>query len=131
VEELAVLEDGAVGVGAASASAMTESSCPACARTAAALVRLVNSADGLVSGFFRSVLGGAWCACWSTLKVNCMRLIVPGCALWLASRLRSFSTARCRIKSLEWLRLKSGASSSSILLHADKEQKKIEQKKNN
>ena len=65
-------------VGAASPSAMMESSGPACARAAAALVRLVNSADGLVSGFFTGVLEGAWCACWSTLKVNCMRLIVPG-----------------------------------------------------
>ena len=119
---MALEDEAVVGVaGAASPSAMTESSCPACARAAAALVRLVNSADGLVSGFFTGVVEGAWCACWSTLKVNCMRLIVPGCAFLLASRLRSFSTARCRIISVEWLRLKSGASSSSILLQTGTE----------
>jgi len=53
---------------------------------------------------------------WSTLNVNCIRVIVPGLLLRLASRLRSFSKARCLINSVEWLRLKPGASSSSMLL---------------
>ena len=62
-EELAVLKDEAVvgvlgGVGGISVSHdgvfMSD-----CAWAAAALVRLVNSADGLVSGFFTGVLEGA------------------------------------------------------------------------
>lgn len=53
----------------------------------------------------------------STLKVNCIRLIVPGRAFWEASRERSRSTARWRIRSVEALRLKSGASRDSMALN--------------
>ena len=45
-----------------------------------------------------------------------MRLIVPGAVCRFASRVRSFSAARWRMMSVEWLRLKPGASSSSMLL---------------
>jgi hypothetical protein len=68
--------------------------------------------SGLVTGVFVQVEGMGV----STLKVNCIRLMVPGLAFWLASRLRSRSTARWRSRSVEWFRLKSGASSSSMLL---------------
>jgi len=58
-------------------SVMIESSPSMTARATAARVRLANSAEGLVSGFLTGALGVIW-AGWSTLKVNCMRLIVPG-----------------------------------------------------
>jgi hypothetical protein len=52
----------------------------------------------------------------STLKVNCVRLIIPGQAFWDASRERSRSTARWRIRSVDAFRLKSGVLRDSIEL---------------
>ena len=59
-EELGALEAGVVSV---SLSVMRMSSFPACARVAAVFVRLVNSAEGLVSGFFTGALEEAWFTC--------------------------------------------------------------------
>ena len=75
----------------------------------------LNSAEGLRSGFCTGTAEAVDVG-WSTEKVNCMRLIVPGRPLRLASRERSFSAARCLMMSVEWLRLKPGASNSSMLL---------------
>ena len=59
---------------------------------------------------------GAGAAGESTAKVNCMRWMMCSGVCMLASWVRSFWTARWRMRSVQGLRLKSGAESSSMLL---------------
>lgn len=91
-----------------------------CRRPAMAYLRILKLLGWLQIRFFtgpKDMMGEGL----STEKVDCMCLMLPGRAFWLVSQCRSFSSASRRILSVDWLRLKPGASSSWMLLqHSSK-----------